>query len=121
MTSQQSNAVLACNVQAIPQELRPTHQASVARILASVQEVRELPTGYALRLPNEMDILQAVVAFISYERLCCPFFRFELEVEPEQGPVWFRLSGATDVKPFVRGLGWVPLCHCAPDSPLDRL
>ena len=98
MTSQQSNPILACNLQAIPQELRPAHQANAERIFASVQEVRELPTGYALRLPNETDLLQTVVAFLSYERLCCPFFHFGLEIEPEQGPVWLRLSGSADVK-----------------------
>ena len=77
------------------------HQANSERVFAGVQEVRELPTGYALRLPNETEMVQTVVAFISYERLCCPFFRFELEIEPEQGPIWLRLSGTTDVKPFL--------------------
>jgi len=86
MTSQQSDPVLACNLQAIPLELRPAHQANAERIFASVQEVRELPTGYALRLPNETELLQTVVAFLSYERLCCPFCHFGLEIEPEQGP-----------------------------------
>ena len=108
MTSQQSDPVLACNLQAIPLELRPAHQANAERIFASVQEVRELPTGYALRLPNETDLLQTVVAFLSYERLCCPFFHFGLEIEPEQGPVWLRLSGSADVKLFLQSQGWFP-------------
>jgi len=100
---QQSDAILACNLQAIPPEQRPAHHANVERVFAAVQEMRELPTGYALRLPNETGLLQTVVAFISYERLCCPFFHFELDIEPEQGPIWLRLSGATDVKPFIKG------------------
>ena len=104
MTFQQSNPVVACNLQAIPQELRSAHQANIERVFASVQEVRELSTGYALRLPNETDILQTVLAFISYERLCCPFFQFGLEIEPEQGPVWLRLSGTMEVKAFLREL-----------------
>lgn len=100
---QQSEPILACNLQAIPQERRPAHQANIERVFASVQEVQELPTGYALRLPNETEMLQTVVAFISYERLCCPFFHFELDIAPEQGPIWLRLSGTTDVKPFMEG------------------
>ncbi len=99
---QQSEPMLACNVQAIPQERRPAHQANIERVFASVQEVQELPTGYALRLPNETELLQTVVAFISYERLCCPFFHFELDIAPEQGPIWLRLSGTTDVKAFLK-------------------
>ncbi len=100
---QQSEPILACNLQAIPQELRSAHQANIERVFAGVQEVQELPTGYALRLANETELLQTVVAFISYERLCCPFFHFELDIEPEQGPIWLRLSGTADVKLFIDG------------------
>jgi len=106
MTSQQSDPVLACNLQAIPHELRPTHEANAQRIFASVQEVQELPTGYALRLPNETDLLQTIMAFITYERLCCPFFHFGLEIEPELGPIWLRLTGAEDVKSFIQSQEW---------------
>ena len=108
MISQQPEPIFACNVQAIPQEFRPTHQANTERVFASVQEVRELPTGYALQLPNETALLHTIVAFISYERLCCPFFRFELEIEPEQGPIWLRLTGNTDVKTFIQSEGFFP-------------
>jgi hypothetical protein len=106
MTSEQTNPVFACDIQAIPQELRPLHQANTERILSAAQEVRELPTGYALRLPYETDLLQTIVAFISYERLCCPFFRFGLEIAPEQGPIWLSLTGATDVKLFLQSEGF---------------
>ena len=106
MTSQQPDTVLACNLQAIPRELLPAHQANVQRIFTSVQEVQELPTGYALRLPNETDLLQTIMAFITYERLCCPFFHFGLEIEPQQGPIWLRLSGTEDVKFFLQSQEW---------------
>ena len=106
MTSQQSDPIMACNLQAIPRELLPTHQANAQRIFDSVQEVQELPTGYGLRLPNETDLLQTIMAFISYERLCCPFFRFGLEIEPEQGPVWLRLTGTEEVKLFLESQEW---------------
>ncbi len=98
MSFQPSDPVLACNMAAISKELRPVHQANTERVFASVQEVRELSTGYALRLANETDLLQTVVAFLSYERLCCPFFRFKLEIEPNQGPVWLHITGVMDVK-----------------------
>ena len=117
MTSQQPDTVLACNLQAIPLELRPAHQANVQRIFASVQEVQELSTGYAVRLPNETDLLQTVMAFISYERLCCPFFHFGLEIEPQQGPVWLSISGTTDVKFFIQSEEWFPASASASQPP----
>jgi hypothetical protein len=102
MTSQQPDVVLACNMQAIPKEMRSIHEANAKRVFASVQELRELPTGYAWRLPNETDVLQTIVAFMSYERLCCPFFRFKVEMEPDLGPVWLHITGNVDVKDFLR-------------------
>ncbi|HEU5228969.1 MAG TPA: hypothetical protein VFU49_14220 [Ktedonobacteraceae bacterium] len=104
MTSQQPTPMLAYNLQAIPQDFRPLHQASLQRVFASLQEVQELATGYALRLPNDPEVLQVAMTFISYERLCCPFFRFELAIEPDLGPIWLRLTGDTDVKPFLQGI-----------------
>lgn len=104
MTSQQATPILACDLQAIPQDARPLHQASIQRVFAAVQETQKLPAGYALRLPNDPDILQSAMSFISYERLCCPFFRFELAIEPDLGPIWLRLTGNTDVKPFLQGI-----------------
>ena len=106
MTSQQPDTVLACNLHAIPRELLPAHQANAQRIFSSIQAVQELPRGYALRLPNETDLLQTVMAFITYERLCCPFFHFGLEIEPQQGPIWLRLSGTEDVKFFLQSQEW---------------
>ncbi|HEY0754956.1 MAG TPA: hypothetical protein VGD98_13440 [Ktedonobacteraceae bacterium] len=108
MTQKQPEPVFACNPYAIPQAYRAVHQVNTRQIFTSAQEMQELPTGYAWRLPNETDILQTVVAFLSYERLCCPFLRFRLEIEPEQGPVWLQITGVTDVKEFLQSQGVVP-------------
>ena len=116
MSFQPSDPVLACNMAAIPKEVRPVHQANTERVFASVQEVRELSTGYALRLVNETDLLQTVVAFLSYERLCCPFFHFKLEIEPNQGPVWLHVTGVMDVKDFLHSEGFVPPATRSPSE-----
>lgn len=118
MSFHPSEPVFACNMAAIPPEVRPTHQANIKRILASVQEVRELETGYALRLANETDLLQTVGAFLNYERLCCPFFHFQLDMEPNQGPIWLHILGEVDVKAFIQSEGLVPPPFLSP--PRDR-
>ncbi len=104
-----ASPVLACIIDAIPKEQRPLHQANIERLFTSIQEVRVLETGYAWQLPNEMNMLQTLVTFIGYERLCCPFFYFKLEVEPEPGPIWFSITGAIDVKEFLQREGIVLL------------
>jgi len=102
MTAPQPDPVLACNVQAIPLQMRPAHAAHTQHLMAAIQEVQELPTGYALRLPNETEVLQATMAFLIFERLCCPFFHFTLDIPAEQGPIWLHVTGAINVKDFVQ-------------------
>jgi hypothetical protein len=36
--------------------------------------------------------------FMALERLCCPFLNFVLEIEPDQGPLWLKLTGPEGVK-----------------------
>ena len=68
------------------------------------QEVRELPDGYALRFPGDDAWATRLLAFITAERACCPFFRFELVFEQRQGPLWLHLRGPAGTKEFVATL-----------------
>ena len=91
----------ACDMSAIAEEQRGAHLATITKLFRAVESVRELPNGYAFRLPNESDALLTVVQFITLERLCCPFLGFDLEVEREGGAVWLSLTGREGVKPFI--------------------
>lgn len=92
----------ACVMDAIEPDKREQHLATAQHLFHAVNEIRELPDGYAFRLADESDIVLKVAEFISLERLCCPFFGFTVEVEPEGGAVWLRLTGREGVKPFIR-------------------
>lgn len=91
----------ACDISALTPEQREHHGAASVKLFAAVQIIRETPTGYAFRLPQDSAVLPEVVDFITHERLCCPFFAFNIEVEPHGGAIWFTLSGAEAVKPFI--------------------
>jgi len=93
---------IACDMSAIDPALRAQHIATGGEVFRAAEEIREVADGYAFRLPNDSDVLLKAAEFISLERLCCPFLRFSLEVEPEGGPVWLRLTGRGGVKAFVR-------------------
>jgi hypothetical protein len=92
----------ACNMHAIEPAMRPKHLETAGALFRAVKSIRELPNGYAFQLPNESDLLLKVAEFISLERLCCPFFGFTLEIEPEGGSLWLQLTGREGVKPFIR-------------------
>lgn len=93
---------IACVMAALDAEQRRRRKELEERVGASVEEVRELADGYAVRLPSDARTLLEVAEFVTYERLCCPFLDFEINVEREGGPLWLRLTGREGVKEFVR-------------------
>lgn len=93
--------LLACDLTALSEEQRTAHQAVAIQLFGSLlQETRELSDGFAYRFAAEH--YQLVAAFIANERQCCPFLAFTLEVAPQHGPVWLKLTAHGDVKPFLR-------------------
>jgi hypothetical protein len=97
--SSRNQSPLACDMTAIPAEERPVHLAKSRELFLQIREMRELSDGYEFRFEDE---LKRLVDFVSLEKLCCPFLRFEIDVEAENGPVWLRLTGREGVKEFIR-------------------
>ena len=95
----------ACDMSAIEPGQREQHMDTAKELFRATTNVRELPDGYAFRLLDEPGVLVKVAEFVALERLCCPFFGFALEVEPEGGAIWLRLTGREGVKPFIRAAG----------------
>jgi hypothetical protein len=77
--------------------LTPAERARSAELLgelrAAMAERSELGDGWEFRLRDGTSLAR-VAEWIALERRCCPFFRFRLDVEGEDGPVWLRLTGA---------------------------
>ena len=101
-TTAQNEVIIACNPNAIPAERRERWLEIATHLYAAVQEIQELPDGYAFRLPSSSEMLLLVAEDLNYERLCCPFIRFTLDIEPNEGPYWLRFTGAAGVKEFLR-------------------
>jgi hypothetical protein len=91
----------ACERQALDAEQHERHQALMGQLRSAVEEIRELPAGYEFALPAETSTILAAAEFISLERQCCPFLKFELDVSSD-GPALLRLTGAKGVKEFLR-------------------
>ena len=91
-----------CDMSAIEPAQREQHIATAVAVFRAVEAIHELPNGYAFRLPNEATVLRQTAEFIVREKVCCPFFGFTVEVEPEGGPLWLRLTGAEGIKPFIQ-------------------
>ena len=92
---------IACDLTAIPAAERPRHTALIAQWRSRVRAVGEIPDGFAFQFEPDAEILLALAEFVARERLCCPFFRFQIECEPA-GPLWLRLSGPSGTQDFIR-------------------
>jgi hypothetical protein len=99
----QTESVIACDPEGITPDQRDrwVHEV-VPKLYGAVQEIRELPDGWAWRLPNDPEILLLAAEDLNIERLCCPFVRYSLEIEPDSGPFWLRMTGRDGVKEFLR-------------------
>jgi len=90
-----------CDLTALQPEERKQHHLTTEQLFGAIIQIEELSNGYAFHLPVEPDILARAAEFIKYERLCCPFLSFALEVEPYGGPVRLKLTGPEGVKQFL--------------------
>lgn len=96
------NQALACDLTAIPSDVREEHILTSPQLFAMAQEVQDLPNGFAIRFLNESGNFMSIAKFIENERLCCPFFNFVLEIEPNNGHLWLKLTGAEGVKELLQ-------------------
>jgi hypothetical protein len=94
-------AAFICDLTAIAPAARGAHQELIRRLVSeAVGGIVELPDGLAFRFPAEA--YDTVVRFLAGERLCCPFLTFTLEITPERGALWLRLTGPAGIKEFIR-------------------
>ncbi len=92
----------ACQMNAMNAAQRKRYDVLANQLNLRQRERRELPQGYAFQLPADNEMLLALAEWIYYERLCCPFFDFAIEVERNGGPLWLKLAGRDGIKPFIQ-------------------
>jgi hypothetical protein len=87
---------------ALNETQRERYKELTQNLNQSRQSVKELTDGYAFRFKAESQMILDTAEFIVYERLCCPFFNFELTVEADTNRLWLNLRGQNGIKEFIR-------------------
>lgn len=91
----------------------PEFQQRRADLLKTFQEAlletKELDDGYAYRFPSSANWIAELAQLITFERECCPFLRFNLRLEPANGPLWLELTGPEGTKVFLQSLFTAPV------------
>ena len=106
--NKEDEATFMCNLGALDAKQRARYQALGKQLHEWVQEAKELSNGYAFRLPADASTILSVAEWVTFERLCCPFFTFALEIEGEGKPLWLRMTGREGVKEFMQSEFGIP-------------
>ena len=88
---------IGCNLKALDAAQRERQAALLRRVKAAVQEVREQPDGYAVRLPAGAAFFRDVAEWVALERACCAFLDVTLEWRRDD-TVWVTLTGGPGTK-----------------------
>jgi hypothetical protein len=95
--------VFACNMKAMSSAQRKRHTEVLSPALQSAKlNVNELTDGYAFQFPSDAKTYQTVAEWVGNERLCCPFFDFDIRVGDESAPMSLRITGPDGVKQFIK-------------------
>jgi hypothetical protein len=103
--------VLACDLTALPPGGKERLAALSEDLFGRAQQARSLPDGLELGYQQaSAGTIAQLAEFIALDRLCCPFIRHGLFVEPDTGSTWLHLSGGDGVKRVIASdvLGMVP-------------
>jgi hypothetical protein len=96
----ETSAPVACDLTVFDPNERKAHQALLKKLLsrALTREVRG--TKRALKLPYERELFVDAAIWIADESRCCPFFGFNLRVEPAADSFWLEI----DAPPEAQGI-----------------
>ena len=103
LTAQTSGETpFVCNLQALSVMERVKHLRLTSRLAQALLKTTEISEGYSFEIDGRRFPLMDLATWTDFERRCCPFFDFALELRRENGPVYLRLTGREGVKQFIR-------------------
>jgi hypothetical protein len=92
---------IACDRGALTPRVWKRHEAETKRLVQGASETKELPAGWSFRETADPATLQALARWVSEERLCCPFIRYEIVVPAKSKDAWLELTGEPGVKDLI--------------------
>src|SRR5687767_12202183 len=95
---------IACDLTAFstPEE-KARHENQSSSLITGAAKIVELEDGYSIYHPYSEETFLSFAKWITVEHKCCPFFTFELVLEPrkEAYEICLRLRGSDEIKKFI--------------------
>ncbi|HJQ97448.1 MAG TPA: DUF3303 family protein [Candidatus Polarisedimenticolaceae bacterium] len=93
---------IACTL--APGELAARGDALLPGLIAKASSHEPLADGVRLRFDAKDGVLAQIAAVVEAEHRCCAFLRFEIRVQPGDGPILLDVTGPPGTKDFLGGL-----------------
>jgi hypothetical protein len=90
---------IACSL--TDSELQERRRGILQKVRSAVVEVREIEDGYAYCFAFTGQQLTELAKLVDLEHQCCPFLRFCVTVESNNGPIWLEMTGPEGTKEFL--------------------
>lgn len=98
-----SELPIVCTLQ--PGELNTRSSKLLPGVALLASSCAPIEGGYRFEFAASPECLKAIASMIDAERRCCRFLRFQLTVEPDEGPVRLDVTGPAGTQEFLSGLG----------------
>jgi hypothetical protein len=90
---------IVCTLQSA--EMQRRREGLLSGLKRRVQALEDRPDGYRMQFASDGDTLALIAGVVEAERRCCRFLRFEIHVEPDDGPIYLDLSGPPGTREFL--------------------
>jgi len=100
--SSKQESPFACRRMALSLEQRQRKDELARMLHPMMRTPHELADGFEFEFPSDAATFQKTAEWAAMERVCCPFFDFDLRLEREGGKFWLRLTGREGVKRFIQ-------------------
>ena len=85
-------------------ELIERKQALQKEVFSQMISYEELEKGFLFRFAFEENFLIKLTDYMLAEKKCCPFFQYELKIQPHAEGIELAVSGEGEAKEMVRSL-----------------
>jgi amino-acid N-acetyltransferase len=85
-------------------ELAARREALLPGLMKRAIDRREVGGGFRYSFEPSGDILPVIARVIDAERQCCRFLRFQVTVEPANGPIAVEITGPSGTREFLSDL-----------------
>ena len=92
-----------------PEQLRARRDALLPGLLKRADERVALERGYRLKfMPphagSDAGLLDEIARIVEQERGCCQFLKFQITVEPGNGPIYLEVTGPPGTREMLDAL-----------------